>query len=98
MKIPIKSNNSHTRLVDQKKLDEREAWHKLVVKVIRWRDGLSEGGVLTTADKISAKEWGIYSRHTLKTNITYSRLRVLTNLREIREVIKQHGGFEEEAI
>lgn len=94
MKIPTRSNHPNTRLAYQEKFNEREAWHKLVVKIICWKDGLLEGGTVKFTDKITLKEWNTYFKRMIKTNTTYHKERVLNNLKETREMIKKHGGFE----
>lgn len=98
MKIPIRSNRPNTRLAYQEKFNEREAWHKLVVKIICWKDGLLEGGIIKVTDKITPKEWGTYSKHMVKTNTTHGRKKVLSNLKVTKEIIQKHGGFEEDGL
>lgn len=93
MKVPVRSNY-HTREAYQEKFEEREAWHKLVVKVIIWKDGLSETETRKLINKISLKEWRVYCQHMVKTNVTYGREKVLANLKETWQIIKKHGGFE----
>lgn len=95
MKIPIRTNHSNSRLANLDKLNERETWHKLVVKVILWKDGIIEGGTYKSRDKITLKEWDTYCKRMIKTNTTYGRQKVLSNLNEIKVIIKKHGGFEE---
>lgn len=94
MKIPIRLGRSNIRLAYQERFNEREIWHKLVVKVISWKEGLLEGGIVKFKDKISAKEWGTYSRRTVERNTTWDKQKVLSLLKETRNMIKKHGGFE----
>jgi len=82
------------RQISQDKQDERETWHKLVVKVITWRDGLFEGGLIKDSDKITAKEWSTYSKGVIKINTSAKAEKIKANLDEIKQRIKQHGGFE----
>lgn len=96
MKIPTKLNHiNHTnrRPAYQEKFEAREAWHKLVVKVINWKDELLDGRIERLTDKISPKEWNIYCQHMIRTNVTYGRQKVLESLKETRKIIQEHGGF-----
>lgn len=94
MNIPARSNSSRIKPAHQEKSEEREAWLKLVVKVIRWKEGTSERGSVKLADKITSKEWKAYSKKILSTNITLGKDRIMDNLREIEKMIMSHGGFE----
>ncbi|MBI2022376.1 hypothetical protein HYS97_00800 [Candidatus Daviesbacteria bacterium] len=94
MKIPTKPNHINSRLAYQEKHEERESWHRLAVKVISWKGGLLEGGIIKVTDKISPKEWATYSKYMIKTSTTYSRQRVLSNLKDTEEKIRKNGGFE----
>ncbi len=76
------------------KAREREAWFKVVVKVLSWRDGPTSTGVKILRDKITDKEWKLYSRRKLQTNITFNREQLLQELREMEQKIKSFGGFE----
>lgn len=78
----------------QDQADQREIWHKLVVKIISWKDGLLEGGVIKFSDKISSKEWNVYFKRIIKMNTSYSKERVLSSLKETKDLIIKNGGFE----
>ena len=80
---------------NQDQIDAREIWHKLVVKVISWQDGISERGAIALKQKISVKEWKTYAEHMLRINVTIGRQKALTKLEETRLHIKKHGGFED---
>lgn len=97
MKIPIRPNNSHNRLADQDKLYERESWHKLVVKIITWKDGSSQSTVRANY-RITAAEWKTYSEHVIKNNTSRSEEKISSSLKETREIIYKNGGFEEDVI
>lgn len=94
MKIPTKPHINNTRLAYLEKFNEREAWHKLVVKIISWKEGLLEGGSVKITDKVTSKEWNTYTKHLIKTNTSYTKQKVLSNLKETEDLIKQNGGFE----
>lgn len=94
MKIPTRPSYPNTKLASQEKLDERESWHKLVVKVITWKDGSLEKSIVKEAYRITAAEWKTYSQHITATNTSYSKERVLSSLEETKEIIADHGGFE----
>lgn len=96
MNIPIKSGQAANRAAYTKKQLERETWQKLVVKVIRWKNGLFEGGVVQITDKISHREWNTYYRGILRINTTSAKQTVVETLKQTREFITKHGGFQEE--
>lgn len=95
MNLTNKPNYPKSRLVNQEKNNEKEAWHKLVVKVISWKDGLTNGGFVTYSNKITTKEWNIYSKKIAKTNLTNGKQKVHIYLKETKELIKKYGGFED---
>ncbi len=84
--MPLNSNHRNINLAHQQKSEEREAWHKLVVKIIRLKEGLIE-------DKLTPKEWKAYCEFMVKTNISYSKEKILHGLKETRELIKANFGF-----
>jgi hypothetical protein len=91
LKIPVNTRHTNSRFANQEKADQREIWHKLVVKIINWKDG----GGMKTANKITPKEWNTYYKRMLKTNTSYAKQRVLSELQETKEKILKNGGFED---
>lgn len=98
MKIPTRPNNPNIRLASQEKLDERESWHKLVIKIISWKDGPVQESIVKAAYRITATEWDTYSRHITASNTSYSKEKVSSSLKETKEIIKKNGGFEEDIV
>ena len=97
MNKPInRPGRSYANAASQDQADQREIWHKLVVKIISWKDGLLEGGIIKITDKISSKEWNVYFKRILKMNTSYSKERVLLSLKETKDLITKNGGFEED--
>ena len=84
--MPINSNHRNISLASQQKQEERETWHKLVVKVICWKDGLVK-------DKITPREWTTYCQSMIKTNVSQGKQKVTENLKELQRIIKDHNGF-----
>ena len=82
----------NTRIVNQEAFEERESWHKLVVKVITWKSG-TLGGNLKPTDKITPKEWKHYCSKKLEINVTNGKDVVMTQLKEIEKAIKANNGF-----
>ncbi len=78
--------------VNPKKQKQREAWHKVVVKVIKLRGGAS---ALEQAEKLTEKEWKMYCSGILKSNLTQDKKIVKQNLKQIEATIKDCGGFAE---
>ena len=91
MNIPLKSNSSGNRNVNEEKTREREAWQKLAIKVIVWKDGMTNGRI---AEKISHKDWAFYSKKILATNLISGKIKMTADLKETWEKISNHGGFE----
>jgi hypothetical protein len=94
--VPTKQNHSNTSAASLDKLQERETWYKLVVKIINWKDGFLGENVKRAHDKVTAKEWSLYSKGMTSSNTTYSKEKVSALLNETKAKIKEHGGFEEE--
>lgn len=92
MKMPIRSL-SHNRLVYQDKLEEREIWYKLVVKVLKWKDDLFSKDNFKLKDKITPKEWNVYAKRMILKNTSYDKEKVKANLKETKQLIKKNGGF-----
>ncbi len=84
--MPINSNHRNISLASQQKQEERETWHKLVVKVICWKDGLLQ-------DKITPKEWTTYCQSMIKTNVSVGKQKVMENLKQLQQIIKDRNGF-----
>lgn len=85
----MRPRNSRIKQAYLDKLEERESWHKLVVKIISWKDGS-----LREISKITSKEWVTYYHRVLKTNIVLGRQKTRRNLNETKEIIKNNDGFE----
>jgi hypothetical protein len=79
-------NQSKNKDAYQEKLEEREAWHKLVVKVLKCKDG-------DTSDMLSIHEWETYCKKISETNLTYGKDQVKANLQETWEIINNNHGF-----
>ena len=94
MKISPRPNHHNIRVVNQEKLDEREAWHKIVVKILSWKDGLTEGSAVKFKDKITSIEWNIYWQSSIRINVIHGKEKTEKKLEEIRRMIQKHGGFE----
>jgi hypothetical protein len=90
MNIPSKPNQSKSDLPVIP--DEREIWHKLVIKVIRWKDEPVVGGNFTA--KITSKEWDTYAKSIVQINTTNEKQKFLADLQETKDLIQKHGGFE----
>lgn len=88
----MKSTTASSKQATLERQEERENWHKLVVKIINWKDG----NLSKTNDKdikITKKEWTTYSKKVLETNIS-SKQKTLANLQQTKDLIQKHGGFE----
>lgn len=79
--------------VYKEKEEKREAWFKLCVKVIFWKDKISNPEGIEEKAKISQSEWEKYRQNFLKINVIKGREKTLENLREIKGKILANGGF-----
>lgn len=85
--------NRRNNQIPQEKAEEREAWFKMVIKVISWRDGPRENNSKVLAEKITPKEWTAYCKEIIKISTTPPREVTLRRLEEIQAQIKKHNGF-----
>ncbi len=85
--------NIKKSLIDQKKLQEKEDWHKLVVKVIVWKDGPVGSGFVQFMDKITPKEWKDYRKRLTRVNAGKGKEKIQALLKEKWERINENGGF-----
>lgn len=95
--MTINKDSLRLKRISQQKLDERESWHKLVVKVIIWNEGSVQTNIRqnTIVNKITQSEWSKYRRQIIKMNINQDREKVLSDLKYTLQKIKMNGGFEE---
>lgn len=98
LKIPTRPNNPNISLASQERLDQRESWHKLVVKILTWKDQASEGNLVREEYRITAVEWETYSKHMVAMNTSYSREKMSASLKATKEIIEKNGGFAEDVI
>ncbi len=89
--MPAQRNGSVKSAEQLEKQKAKEDWHKLVVKILTWKDGSSSD----SKERITDSEWKTYYKTIVNTNLTYSKDKVLSNLKEIRATIEENGGFEE---
>ncbi len=87
-------DQSDKKKAAEAKLKVREDWHKLVVKIISWSDGLRNGGIISSDNKISKSEWSNYRKHILSVQKTDSLDVVKGRLEETRQSIEENHGFE----
>lgn len=78
----------------QERLEASEAWFKIVVKVLRWKDGATVYGDLKPIDKISKKEWKQYCETMLSKNISAGTKNTQEALNKTKEAIMYYNGFE----
>ncbi len=94
MKVPSISNHPNIRTAYLEKFEKRELWHKLVVKILCWKDGLLEGSSINITNKITPKEWKTYYKKMVETNLIYGKEKALSNLKITKAKIEEHGGFD----
>lgn len=87
------SKKSDKEIAHEKNLEEREVWHKLIVKVITWKDGTVGKGVVAFSEKITPKEWRHYKKRLTAASPVKDVARIEARLKETLEKIKKNGGF-----
>lgn len=93
----------------REKIEERETWHKLVVKVIIWKERsfakvheLTSEGKPSHAPNINGSsltkltnfEWKTYFQKIIQISVTQDKKKVMSDLKETLEKIKLNGGLE----
>ena len=86
---PAQPDGPKAKTVSDEKAEAREAWYKIVVKVLKWKEGTRAMGT----EPLTDKEWSNYCKETIKINAAGSKDKSLKRLKEIEELIKKHGGF-----
>lgn len=93
--MAITSRRNNLNKAELEKIEEREYWHKLVIKIILWKE-TRINSTSNLMEKVTPKEWKTYCQKTLKTNITYGKIKVSENLKQTWQAISQNGGFDKE--
>lgn len=93
MNTGINFNNSKRRNADPEVEKAKIAWQKLVVKILRWKDGSLTIKTAATGDKISKKEWKNYCSQVVKMNISAPE-KAKQRLDDTKRVIEKYGGFD----
>lgn len=89
----IVSRLKTTSSLSQARSEEREAWYKLVVKIIIWKNTSLNQAVIDKTAQITQQEWDTYYQTSINTNTTYSKGKVLNDLEAARKAIKLNSGF-----
>lgn len=90
--LQTKSVKSDKSSADEK-AEKREAWHKIVVKILCWKDGVNSSNSISSTDKITPKEWTEYCTELLKINAQTSKDKIEQKIQETKKLISEHGGF-----
>jgi hypothetical protein len=94
LKVP-KPNHRNLNQAYLEKQEERENWHKIVVKILSWKGGKTNSGSSILKDKISLKEWNTYYQGMIKISVVSGKENTVKKLEEIKKLIKSHGGFQD---
>jgi hypothetical protein len=84
---------SNSKKASEEKAELRESWHKTVVKILCWKDGLSQQNVITLTDKITPSEWKEYCEKMMSISVEAGKDKTAEKLRKIKEQIQKHNGF-----
>lgn len=89
----MKTTSEDKKLDTIRRQEEREAWYKLVVKVISWSEGLSSNGTITINNKISSKEWANYVKGCLRISKDGNLDKVKEKIKATKALIEKYNGF-----
>lgn len=84
---------SSSKKAAEEKAELRESWHKTVVKILCWKDGLTQQNVITLTDKITPGEWKEYCEKMMSISMEAGKDKTTEKLKNIKEMIQKHGGF-----
>lgn len=87
------TNSLNSKKAVEEKAALRESWHKIVVKILCWKDGLTQQNTITTADKITASEWRGYCERMMQISLEAGKDKTAEKLKQVKELIQKHGGF-----
>lgn len=90
----IKLSDEDKKLAAEERSREQETWHRIVVKVISWTDGLKSGGIIKEADKVTLAEWKAYCNRYMKINVNRDKKRIDEDLAVTKQAIESYNGFE----
>lgn len=77
------------------KQEKNEAWHKIAVKIMRWKDGnKNQNAEVEAVAKITPKEWKEYCDKIISINVSVGKSATQEKLKELEKIIKKHNGFE----
>lgn len=77
----------------KEKQEAYEAWFKIVVKILRWKDGAATFGGSPSLEKVTKKEWQMYCETMIKKNITQGEKNTKEALSKTKETITYYNGF-----
>jgi hypothetical protein len=86
-------NSSASKKSADEKAELRESWHKIVVKILCWKDGLTQQNVITLTDKITPSEWKDYCERMMQISLEAGKEKTTEKLNSLKELIQKHGGF-----
>jgi hypothetical protein len=87
-------------ITDEKKLKalevkaQHEKLHGLIVKIISWRTGRTQGSSIKSDNKITAAEWKTYTEFFQNISSDKTKDEVNQKIQEVYDAIKSHDGFE----
>lgn len=84
-----------TKQASLEKQERNEAWHKIAVKIMRWKDGNSLSSEIGPVSQITSKEWRDYCDKIVAINVSTGKNATLQKLKELEQIIKHHNGFEQ---
>lgn len=89
----ISNSSANSKKPADEKAELRESWHKIVVKILCWKDGLTQQNSITSSDKITQNEWQGYCEKMMSISLEAGKDKTAEKLKSIKELIQKHGGF-----
>lgn len=86
-------NASNSKKSADEKAELRESWHKIVVKILCWKDGINQQNIVSKTDKITASEWEGYCERMMQISLEAGKDKTTEKLQKTKELIQKHGGF-----
>lgn len=89
---PMTKDERSLALLETQRVKEKA--FKLLVKIISWESGYLESPVVSSANKITPKEWTEYKKHRKGVFPVFDKDRIKSDLEKTYNSIKINDGFE----
>ena len=91
-KVPMTKDEKNLAILETQKV--REKAFKLLVKIISWESGFLGSPIVSSANRITSKEWTEYKKHRKGVFNVFDKDKIKSDLKKTYDSIKINGGFE----